>query len=325
MDASDFLASRFEEHRSRLTAVAHRMLGTRAEADDALQEAWLRLSRTVTGDAHTGDTGTGDIDTGDIDTGDIDTGDIDNLGGWLTTVVGRICLDLLRARAARREDPLERLPDPVIGRDDRGDPEQQALIADSVGLALLVVLESLSPAERLAFVLHDMFAVPFEEIATIVDRSPATAKKLASRARQRVRGTAPPADPDPSRHRQAVEAFLTAARGGDYTALLAILDPDVVMRIDAGAGAGGGMWTIRGAAEVAGRAGSFQRFTAGHAVERVLVNGAPGLAGMRDGRPISIMSFTVSGGRIIALDIFADPDRVARLDAAGGGPSAKIM
>jgi ketosteroid isomerase-like protein len=187
------------------------------------------------------------------------------------------------------------------------------------------VLESLSPAERLAFVLHDMFAVPFEEIATIVDRSPATAKKLASRARQRVRGTAPPADPDPNRHRQAVEAFLTAARGGDYTALLAILDPDVVMRIDAGAGAGGGMWTIRGAAAVAGRAGSFQRFTAGHDVEQVLVNGALGLAGMRDGRPISIMGFTVSGGRIAALDIFADPDRVARLDTAGGGSSAEIM
>lgn len=291
MNAEEFLAGRFEEHRTHLKAVAYRMLGSLTEADDAVQEAWLRLSRT-------------------------DSGEIDNLGGWLTTVVGRVCLDLLRARSARREDPLEqRLPDPVITLADGADPERQALIADSVGLALLVVLESLSPAERLAFVLHDMFAVPFEQIAVIVDRTPTAAKKLASRARQRVRGMVPPADPDPDRRRRVVEAFLAAARGGDFEALLAILDPDVVMRVDAG----GGMWTISGAAAVAGQAGNFQQFTTTHTVEPVLVNGVIGLVGMEGGRPASVLSFTISDGRIAALDLLTGPGRVAGLDLSTPG------
>ncbi|MEV1167691.1 sigma-70 family RNA polymerase sigma factor [Nonomuraea sp. NPDC049784] len=289
MDANDFLAGRFEEHRSHLKAVAYRMLGSLAEADDAVQEAWLRLSRT-------------------------DSGEIDNLGGWLTTVVGRVCLDMLRTRTSRREDPLEqRLPDPVISGEDGGDPEQQVLVADAVGLALLVVLESLSPAERLAFVLHDMFAVPFEQIAPIVDRTPATAKKLASRARQRVRGTVPSPDPDPSRQRRVVDAFLAAARGGDFEALLALLDPDVVMRVDAGAVAKGGMWTINGAAAVAGQMTNFKRFSTTYTAEPVLVNGVVGFVGMLNGEPRSVLSFIVTDGRIAALEILSDPDRIAGL------------
>ncbi|MEV6032511.1 sigma-70 family RNA polymerase sigma factor [Nonomuraea sp. NPDC052116] len=288
MDADDFLADRFEEHRTHLKAVAYRMLGSLAEAEDAVQESWLRLSRT-------------------------DSGEIDNLGGWLTTVVGRVCLDMLRTRTSRREDPLEqRLPDPVISPEDGGDPEQQALIADSVGLALLVVLESLSPAERLAFVLHDMFAVPFEQIAPIVDRTPATAKKLASRARQRVRGTVPSPDPDPGRQRQVVDAFLAAARDGDFEALLGVLDPDVVMRVDIGAAAG--MWTISGAAAVAGEATRFQRFAHAYTVEPVLVNGIVGLVSRENGRPRSVLGFTVTDGRIVAVEILTDPERLALLD-----------
>ena len=290
MDASDFLASQFEEHRTHLKAVAYRMLGSLADADDAIQEAWLRLSRT-------------------------DRDAIDNLGGWLTTVVGRVCLDMLRARTARREDPLEpHLPDPVVSGKDGDDPEQQALIADSVGLALLVVLESLSPAERLAFVLHDLFAVPFEQIAPIVNRSPVTAKKLASRARQRVRGRVPPADPDPNRQEQVVDAFLTAARGGDYLALLAILDPEVVMRIDTGALAKGGMLTFNGAAAVAGQAPAFQRFSARYALEPVKVNGAPGFLCTQDGQLRSVASLTVTAGKIAAIDILSDSDRIAELE-----------
>ncbi|MFI6735923.1 RNA polymerase sigma factor SigJ [Nonomuraea sp. NPDC050451] len=290
MDADDFLADQFEEHRSHLKAVAYRMLGSLTEAEDAVQESWLRLSRT-------------------------DSGEIDNLGGWLTTVVGRVCLDMLRTRTSRREAPLEqRLPDPIVSPEDGGDPEQQALIADSVGLALLVVLESLSPAERLAFVLHDMFGVPFEQIAPIVDRTPATAKKLASRARQRVRGTVPPPDPDPSRQRKVVDAFLAAARDGDFEALLGILDPDVVMRVDAGAAAAGGMRTIIGAAAVAGEATSFRRFSRAYSVEPVLVNGVVGLVGRENGRPRSVLGFTVTDGRIVAVEIFTDPERLALLD-----------
>ncbi|MET9241601.1 sigma-70 family RNA polymerase sigma factor [Nonomuraea sp. NPDC003709] len=288
MDADDFLADRFEEHRTHLRAVAYRMLGSLAEAEDAVQESWLRLSRT-------------------------DSGEIDNLGGWLTTVVGRVCLDMLRTRTSRREDPLEqRLPDPVISPEDGGDPEQQALIADSVGLALLVVLESLSPAERLAFVLHDMFAVPFEQIAPIVDRTPATAKKLASRARQRVRGTVPSPDPDPGRQRRVVDAFLAAARDGDFEALLGVLDPDAVMRVDAGAA--GGMRTIIGAAAVAGEATNFRRFSRAYTVEPVLVNGMVGLVGRENGRPRSVLGFTITDGRITALEILNDPERLALLD-----------
>ncbi|MET7327188.1 RNA polymerase sigma factor SigJ [Nonomuraea sp. NPDC005650] len=295
MDADDFLANRFEEHRTHLKAVAYRMLGSLAEADDAVQESWLRLSRT-------------------------DSAEIDNLGGWLTTVVGRVCLDILRTRTSRREAPLEqRLPDPVVSREDGGDPEQQALIADSVGLALLVVLESLSPAERLAFVLHDMFAVPFEQIAPIVDRTPATAKKLASRARQRVRGTVPPPDPDLGRQRQVVDAFLAASRGGDFEALLGILDPDVVMRVDAGAVAAGGMWTINGAAAVASQAANFRRFSTTYTVEPVLVNGAVGLVSRENGQPRSVLSFTVADGRIVAVEILTDPERLARLSLSAPG------
>lgn len=290
MDTGEFMASQFEQHRAHLKAVAYRMLGSLAEADDAVQETWLRLART-------------------------DSSDIDNLRGWLTVVVGRVCLDMLRVRTARREHPLEQhLPDPIVSREDDSGPEGQTLIADSVGLALLVVLESLSPAERLAFVLHDIFAVPFEQIAAVVDRSPTAAKKLASRARQRVRGSAPPADPDLHRQRQVVNAFLTAARGGDYHALLAILDPDVVMRIDTGPMVEGGMWTINGAAAVAGQAPHFQRFNASYAVEPVLVNGTVGFVSTENRQLRSVVSFTVTDGKIAALDILADPDRIAQLD-----------
>ncbi|MEW2356321.1 RNA polymerase sigma factor SigJ [Spirillospora sp. NPDC029432] len=289
MDSSDFLAVRFEEHRPHLKAVAYRMLGSLAEADDAIQEAWLRLARS-------------------------DDREIDNLGGWLTTVVGRVCLDMLRARRRRGEESLEeRLPDPVVSREGQGDPEQQALMADSVGLALLVVLESLTPAERLAFVLHDMFGLPFEEIAPIVDRTPATAKKLASRARQRVRGASPPPDPDPAGQRRVVDAFLTAARGGDFDGLLALLDPDVVLRADGGVLAGG-LRVLRGAEAVAGQAATFQRMATAATTSPALVNGVAGLVNTIDGKPFSVMSFTVAGGRIAAIDILADPERLARLD-----------
>ncbi|GAA3466375.1 RNA polymerase sigma factor SigJ [Nonomuraea roseola] len=289
MKPDDFLAVRFEGHRPHLKAVAYRMLGSLAEAEDAVQEAWLRLARS-------------------------DAGDIDNLGGWLTTVVGRVCLDMLRARKGRREEPLEaRLPDPVVSREDAADPEQQALLADSVGLALLVVLESLTPAERLAFVLHDMFGLPFEQIAPIVDRTPSAAKKLASRARQRVRGSAPSPDPDLTAQRRVVDAFLAAARGGDFDALLAILDPDVVLRADGGM-LTNGMKIIRSAAAVAGQAATFQRMATTAATHPALINGLPGLVNTIDGQPISVMSFTVADGRIAAIDILSDPDRLAYLD-----------
>ncbi|MEV5014282.1 sigma-70 family RNA polymerase sigma factor [Streptomyces sp. NPDC053780] len=288
---SELLALRFEEHRPHLRAVAYRMLGSLTEADDAIQEAWLRLSGS-------------------------DDRRIDNLGGWLTTVVGRICLDLLRARKRRGEEPLEqRLPDPVIGREDSADPEQQALLADSVGLALLVVLESLSPAERLAFVLHDLFGLPFEEIAPIVERTPAAAKKLASRARLRVRGTTPPPDRDRAGQRRVVDAFLTAARGGDFDALLALLDPDVVLRADGGA-LTGGLRTFRGATAVAGQLETFQRMASAATTHAALVNGSAGLVNTLGGKPLSVMSFTVTRGRIAAIDILSDPARLAQLDLA---------
>ncbi|MFF9691402.1 sigma-70 family RNA polymerase sigma factor [Streptomyces sp. NPDC014623] len=289
MNPPEFLAMRFEEHRPHLRAVAYRMLGSLTEADDAIQEAWLRLAGS-------------------------DDRKIDNLGGWLTTVVGRVCLDMLRARKRRGEEPIEaRLPDPVISHEDRADPEQQALLADSVGLALLVVLESLSPAERLAFVLHDMFGLSFEEIAPIVDRTPATAKKLASRARLRVRGTTPPPDPDRADQRRVVDAFLSAARGGDFDALLALLDPDVVLRADGGA-LTGGLRTIRGASAVAGQLDTFQRMATAATTHPALVNGFAGLLNTLDGQPLSVMSFTITGGRIAAIDILSDPRRLAHLD-----------
>lgn len=286
MDDADFLADRFEAHRVHLRAVAYRMLGSLTEADDAVQEAWLRLSRT-------------------------DPGGVQNLGGWLTTVVGRVCLDMLRSRTARREDPLEtRMPDPVIAPADATDPEHAALVADSVGLALLVVLESLAPAERLAFVLHDMFALPFEEIAPIVGRSPAAARQLASRARRRVRDTAPVPDPDPARQRQVVEAFLAAARSGEFDALVAVLDPDVVLRADAGAG----LTEIRGAETVARGALTFHRLATTASIRHALVNGTAGFVTTMNGAPVSVLSFTTANGRVTAIDVLADPDRLRRLD-----------
>lgn len=291
MNAPEFLAARFEEHRPHLRAVAYRMLGSVAEADDAIQETWLRLAGS-------------------------DDRRIDNLGGWLTTVVGRVCLDMLRARKRRGEEPLEgRLPDPVISREDGTDPEREALLADSVGLALLVVLDSLSPAERLAFVLHDLFGLPFDEIAPVVDRTPATAKKLASRARLRVRGTTLPPDPDRADQRRVVDAFLTAARSGDFDALLAVLDPDVVLRADGGS-LTGGLRTTRGAAAVAGRLDTFQRMATAATIRPARVNGTAGLVNTLDGKPLSVMSFTVTGGRIAAIDILSDPARLAHLDLA---------
>ncbi|GAA3651461.1 RNA polymerase sigma factor SigJ [Nonomuraea antimicrobica] len=291
MTEHEFLATRFEAHRGHLKAVAYRMLGSLSEAEDAVQEAWLRLSRT-------------------------EAGEVENLGGWLTTVVGRVCLDMLRTRTSRREEPLEpRLPDPVVSPAGGPDPEQAALVADSVGLALLVVLESLNPAERLAFVLHDMFAVPFEEIAPLVGRSPAAARQLASRARRRVRGAAPVPDPDLARQREVVEAFVAAAHRGDFAALLAVLDPDVVLRADAGARLEGGYAEVRGAARVAGQALTFRRYSPSTA-HPALVNGLAGVVNTVDGRPSAVMSFTIAGGRIVAIDILADPVRLATLDLA---------
>jgi RNA polymerase sigma-70 factor (ECF subfamily) len=283
----DLLARRFDAERGRLRAVAYRMLGSLADAEDAVQEAWVRLART-------------------------DAAAIDNLGGWLTTVVGRVCLDMLRARAARPEEPAGgSLPDPVVTYGDEPDPEAEALLADSVGLALLVVLDTLTPAERLAFVLHDTFGVPFDEIGRTLGRSTDAAKMLASRARRRVRGAAPadPARVDPARQRAVVDAFLAAARGGDVAALLAVLDPDVVLRADTA----GGPVLATGAHEVAGRAAMVARLAA-H-VRPVLVNGLPGvLAATADGEPMSVMAFTVAGDRIVEIDSIADPRRLAALN-----------
>ncbi|MFG2400411.1 RNA polymerase sigma factor SigJ [Streptomyces lydicus] len=288
MNDHEWLAERFEENRSHLRAVAYRMLGSLSEAEDAVQEAWLRLNRSG-------------------------ADEVENLGGWLTTVVGRVCLDQLRMRKARREDPLEvRVPEPVVLRADPADPEHQALLADSVGLALLVVLETLSPAERLAFVLHDMFAMPFDEIAPIVDRTPAAARQLASRARRRVQGNVPASDPDPARRREVVDAFLAASRGGDFEALLAVLDPDVLLRADAGAASDGLTKLVRGARAVAEQALTFSRFAL--AGRPALVNGEPGLVTTQDGQPFSVMGFTVAHGRIVEINILADPARLRRVD-----------
>jgi RNA polymerase sigma factor (sigma-70 family) len=287
MDESDWLAERFEEHRGELRAVAYRMLGSLSEADDAVQEAWLRISKA-------------------------DTRNVHNLGAWLTTVVGRVCLNMLRSRTARREDPLgAHVPDPVVSRQGGTDPEQQALLADSVGLALLVVLETLPPAERLAFVLHDMFAVPFDEIAPILDRSAEAARQLASRARRRVQGAAPAPDRDLNRQRQVVDAFFAAARGGDFEALIAVLDPDVVLRADAGALPGASA-LIRGAEAVARQALVFAGPS--RVTRPALVNGAAGVVVTVDGRPVSVMGFTVAEGKVVAIDGLADPERLSRLD-----------
>jgi RNA polymerase sigma-70 factor, ECF subfamily len=290
MDEHEFLARQFEEHRAHLRAVAYRMLGSLSEADDAVQESWLRLSRS-------------------------DTSDVENLRAWLTTVVARVCLNVLRSRRTRREEPLGvHVPDPVVSPADGTQPEHEALLADSVGLALLVVLETLAPAERLAFVLHDMFAVPFEEIAALVDRSPAATRQLASRARRRVQGQAPVPDPDLAGQRRVVDAFFAAARDGDFEALVAVLDPDVVLRSDGGELRRSATLVVRGAQEVASRALTFARLTP--YVRPALVNGAAGVVVAPRGRPFSVMGFTVTGGRIVEIDSVSDPARLRELDLA---------
>ncbi len=289
MDEQHWLTARFEEQRPHLRAVAYRMLGSTADADDAVQEAWIRLQRTG-------------------------AGEIDNLGGWLTTVVGRISLNLLRARQTRKEEDLDavHVPDPIITPADERDPEQAALVADSVGLALLVVLETLSPTERLAFVLHDVFAVPFEDIAPIVDRSPAATRQLASRARRRVRGAAPAPDAAIPAQREVVDAFFAAARAGDFDRLVAALDPDVVLRADFGPGAPSVPAVTRGATDVAGRALMFADPT--RPILPATINGAAGVVVVADGRPVSVMGFTVVAGKVAAIDVLGDPERLARID-----------
>jgi RNA polymerase sigma factor (sigma-70 family) len=283
MDAKEMLAEQFEAHRSHLRAVAYRMLGSVSEAEDAVQEGWIRFSRT-------------------------DTSDVNNLGGWLTTVVSRVCLDALRSRRARREELQdERVPDPIVSTDPTADPEHEAMMADAVGLAMLIVLDTLPPAERLAFVLHDMFAVPFADIAPIVGRSEDATKMMASRARKRVQGSGTVPDADLSRQREVVDAFLAAARGGDFEALVAVLDPDVVLRADDVAG----LRVIRGATAVASGAIMFSRM--GPAEQLVLVNGTPGVVASRDGEIFSVAAFTVVNDRIVEIDIVGDPDRLRAL------------
>jgi RNA polymerase sigma factor (sigma-70 family) len=285
MDDRDWLAERFEGHRVHLRAVAYRMLGSASEADDAVQEAWLRLDRA-------------------------DTSDVQNLGGWLTTVVARVCLDMLRARRSRREEPHgAQPPEPSPGGEGGINPEREALLADSIGPALLVVLDTLAPAERLAFVLHDMFAVPFDQIATILGRSPNAAKMLASRARHRVQGAAAVPDTDLSRQRAVVDAFLAASRGGDFEALLAVLDPDVVVRADRAAVLAGASREVRGAAAVAGTFSGRARFA-----RPALVNGAVGAVWAPGGRPRVVFGFTITGGKVVGIELLADPERLRELD-----------
>ena len=288
MDEHDWLAERFEANRTHLRAVAYRMLGSVSEADDAVQESWIRLSRS-------------------------DATKVDNLPAWLTTVVARVCLDMLRTRKARREEPLgPRVPEPIVSREDEVDPEHEALLADSVGLALLVVLETLTPPERLAFVLHDMFAVPFDEIAPIVGRSPAAARKLASRGRRRVQGATAVPDADLARQREAVGAFLAAARGGDFDALVAVLDPDVVLRVDRGALRPGASREFQGASAVAEQVLTFAQ--GAQFARPALVNGAAGFVVAPRGRPVAVAGFTVSGGKVVEIDVLADPARLRELD-----------
>jgi RNA polymerase sigma-70 factor (ECF subfamily) len=288
MDEREWLADRFEANRTHLRAVAYRILGSVSEADDAVQESWLRLSRS-------------------------ESSDIENLRAWLTTVVARVCLDMLRSRQSRREEPLgPRVPEPIVSREAGLDPEHEALLADSVGLALLVVLETLGPAERLAFVLHDMFAVPFDEIAPIVGRSPAAARQLASRARRRVQGATPVAEPDVAVQRKVVDAFLAAARGGDFEALLAVLDPEVVLRADRGALRPAASREIRGAAAVAEEALTFARLA--RSARPALVNGTAGFVVAPRGRPVAVAGFTVAHGKIVEIDLLADPARLRGLD-----------
>ncbi|MFE2967955.1 RNA polymerase sigma factor SigJ [Streptomyces sp. NPDC059340] len=287
----EHLADRFQEHRGRLRAVAYRMLGSLSEADDAVQEVWLKLGRT-------------------------DVGEIRNLAGWLTTVVGRVCLDMLRTRAARREEPLDTyVPDPLVSPLERIDPEQEVLLADSVGLALLVVLETLEPAERLAFVLHDMFAVPFDDIAPVVGRSSAATRQLASRARRRVRGAAAPEpELDLARQKLVLDAFLAASRAGDFEALVSVLHPDVVLRVDSGVLVGGAAASkvVHGATGVAQQALMFRQFA--EFSRLALVNGAIGVVTAPEGRPLSVMGVTITDGRIIEMYILADPERLSGLE-----------
>ncbi|MEQ7127029.1 RNA polymerase sigma factor SigJ [Actinopolymorpha sp. B11F2] len=290
MDEREWLTGRFEEHRPRLRAVAYRMLGSVSEADDAVQDAWLRADRA-------------------------DTSGVENLGGWLTTVVARVCLDRLRSREQRREEPLEvdvHVPDPIVSHENGVDPEHEALLADAVGLALLVVLETLRPAERLAFVLHDMFAVPFEEIAPMIERTPATARQLASRARRRVHGQAPAPDPDLARQREVVDAFFAASRAGDFDALLAVLDPDVVLRSDGGAARPSLTRVLHGARTVTEQALLARQLSP--FVRPALINGVAGVVVTPQGRPQVVMAFTVTGGKIVAIDVLADPERLRPLD-----------
>lgn len=288
MNGQDWLAARFEEQRPRLRAVAYRMLGSLSEADDAVQDAWLRVGRAK-------------------------TDEVENLDAWLTTIVARVALNMLRARRSRREEPIgPHLPDPIVDPTDGTHPEHEALIADSVGLALLVVLETLSPAERLAYVLHDVFAVPFAEIAPIVERSPAATRQLASRARRRVRRASPAPDADLGAQWEVVDAFVAAARDGDFEALVAVLDPDVELR--AAGGAALPSRQVRGARLVAGQALLWSR--PGQTMRRVLVNGGAGIVSLRDGEPFALVALTVSGGRIAEIDILADAERLARIDLA---------
>jgi RNA polymerase sigma-70 factor (ECF subfamily) len=290
MSEQDWLAQRFEQDRRRLRAVAYRMLGSMSEAEDAVQDAWLRLSGS-------------------------EPGEIENLSAWLTTVVARVSLNMLRSRAARREQPLSpRLPDPIVDRADGVDPEHEALLADSVGLALLVVLETLTPPERLAFVLHDMFGVPFEQIASLLDRSPQAARQLASRARRRVRAQPTSPDVDVSAQREVIDAFMTAARNGDFEALVATLDPDVVLRSDGGAALAALSGEVRGALDVARQAALWSQVDL--TMQPVLVNGAAGAVVTRDGVLFAIASVIVRDGKIAEMDFLADPERLARLDLA---------
>jgi RNA polymerase sigma factor (sigma-70 family) len=291
VNEQEWQLQQFERHRPHLQAVAYRMLGSMSEADDALQEAWLRMSRA-------------------------DTSDVANVGGWLTTVVGRVCLDLLRARRSRREDSVGSwLPEPIVSSEDETNPEHEALLADSVGLALLVILETLTPAERLAFVLHDMFGVSFEEIAPIVDRSPSAARQLASRGRRRVRGAAPQPDPDLREQRRVVDAFLAASRAGDFEGLVAVLDPDVVFRMDVGKLKALARPPVVGAPAVAERILARGTRLAPHA-RPALVNGAAGAVVGREDRPFAVVGFTVVGGRITEIDVVIDPEKLEGVSLA---------
>lgn len=287
MDRHEWLAERFEQNRAHLRAVAHRMLGSGSEADDAVQEAWLRLSRA-------------------------DTSGVENLGGWLTTIVARVCLDMLRSRGSRREEPLEdHVPEMVAAGEGGTDPEEAALLADSMGPALLVVLDTLAPAERIAFVLHDLFAVPFDEIAPIVGRSSSATRQLASRARRRVQGAAMDPDADRARQRAVVDAFLAASRSGNFDALLVLLDPLVVLRADDAAVRMGADGEVRGAREVAGTFSGRAR-----GARPALVDGVAGLVWAEGGRPRVVFDFTTAGGRIVEIDMVADPETLGRLEIA---------